>query len=191
MSISENQRGYPEEDRTDADWRIGTATRVITPDKSMRMSGFAGCTDPSDGTLMDIHAKAIAFEDYVGQRAVIVSTEVLLIARELRTAVEERIEDEYRVDPEALVLNASHTHYGPEFWDTKFKIYGMNETERERFKVYYERLKDELVTAVGEVPNALKPALYLIRARPLRHRDESSSSDRKRSSVRTGSERPG
>lgn len=141
-----------------ADWNVGTATRVITPERSMRMAGFAARTDPSDGTMMDLHAKAMAVEDETGERAVVVSAEVLQISRDVRAAVEERVANECGIDPDSLVLNASHTHYGPEYREVRFEVYGMDADERAQGRAYRERLIAELVDVVCGAVDALEPA---------------------------------
>lgn len=124
----------------------------------MRMSGFAARTDRSDGTHMDIHSKAIALEDGVANRAIVANAEVLFVSRDLRTEVEGRVEDEHGIDPDALLLNATHTHYGPEIREMRYVVYGFDEEERELSDAYRERLADEIVDAVGEAIDALEPA---------------------------------
>lgn len=143
---------------TDSEWDVGSATTTITPEQSMRMSGFAARTEPSDGTRMDLHAKAVAFEDGGGRRAVVVSTEVLAISRNLRTEVAERAADEYGIDPDSLVLNATHTHYGPEYREVRFDVYGLSDDERAQGRSYRDRLADELVHVIGEAVDSLEPA---------------------------------
>lgn len=143
---------------TDREWGVGSATRIVTPEQSMRLSGFAARTDPADGTMMDLHAKAVAFEDHAGRRAVLVSVEVLVVSRALRAEVAARVADEHGIDPDSLVLNASHTHYGPEYREVRFDVYGLDEDERDQGRAYRERLADELVGVVGEAVDALEPA---------------------------------
>ena len=142
----------------DAEWRVGAATRVITPEESMRLAGFSARTDPAEGTHMDLHAKAIAFEDAGGNRAAFVSAEVLAVTRDLRQEVAERVVTECGLDPEALVLNATHTHYGPEYREARFDVYGLSDEERAQGRAYRARLADEVVGVVGEALDALVPA---------------------------------
>jgi hypothetical protein len=139
-------------------WRVGSASRVITPKRPMRMAGFAARTEPSTGTLRDLRARAVAVEDRAGRRAVVVGAEVLAITRDLRADVAQRCRDDLGVDPDALLLNASHTHYGPEFRRVKFEIYGMDGEERARGAAYRERLEDELVAVVADALDDLAPA---------------------------------
>jgi len=141
----------------ETEWNVGTATRAITPEQSMRMSGFANRTEKSDGKLSDIYAKAIAFEDDNGGRAVVLNAEILFIARNLRKEVAERVEQDYGIDPSNLVLNASHTHFGPEIREMRYVIYGFGDEEIELSDTYRERLGDDIVEVIGESLDALEP----------------------------------
>ena len=68
-------------------WRAGAARTKITPDGPYWMGGYAKRTRPSKGTLQDLYAKAIAIDDADGSRVVIVTTDLLVITRELGEAV--------------------------------------------------------------------------------------------------------
>lgn len=143
---------------TESEWRVGAATRVITPEESLRMSGFAARTDPADGTHMDLHAKAVAFEGADSGRAVIVNVEVLLITRNLREEIVDRVADAHEIDPSAIVLNASHTHYAPEFREDRFGAYGLDADERAQSRAYRDRIGAEIVDVVDEAVETLAPA---------------------------------
>lgn len=165
MNVSERERtrtdGGDDADgaaAAESEWRVGSAARVLTPERPMRMAGFAARTEPSTGTLQDLRARAVAVEDRAGRRAVVVGAEVLAITRDLRADVARRCRADLGLDPDALLLNASHTHYGPEFRQAKFEIYGMDDEERARGATYRERLEDELVAVVGEALDDLAPA---------------------------------
>lgn len=132
-------------------WRVGTATRTITPDEPMWMAGFAQRDEPADGAVHDLEAKALALEDETGRLAAIVSADVLFVQREIREAVARRCESRYGVAPDALVLTATHTHCGPEFRDFKLRMYADEDGPyRDRGADYRDRLEDELVSVVGE-----------------------------------------
>lgn len=49
----------------DREWHAGTASVVITPDSSMRMAGYGAREEPAEGTLQDLHAKAVALSKWV------------------------------------------------------------------------------------------------------------------------------
>jgi len=55
----------------DGAWKAGVATRVITPQQPMWMAGYAARNKPSEGSVHDLHVKALAVEDAGGSRLVI------------------------------------------------------------------------------------------------------------------------
>ncbi|HEX4588413.1 MAG TPA: hypothetical protein VH120_00675, partial [Gemmataceae bacterium] len=79
--------GVAAAERASESWRAGVASITITPDKPMWLSGYAGRTKPAEGTLSDLHAKALVIEDPAGRRAVVVTMDLIGIARELSMAV--------------------------------------------------------------------------------------------------------
>jgi hypothetical protein len=55
-----------------AAWKVGAAAVVITPTESMWLAGWAARRQPASGKAMDLFAKAVAFEDAGGERAVVI-----------------------------------------------------------------------------------------------------------------------
>lgn len=98
-----------------ASWKAGVATAVITPPQAMWMAGYASRTNVSQGKFDDLHAKVLALEDERGGRMVVVTLDLIGIPRTLRKSLEARVEKAWQVPPGGLLLNASHTHSGPEF----------------------------------------------------------------------------
>jgi neutral ceramidase len=131
-------------------WKAGVASAVITPQQSMWMAGYAARTKPSEGTAQDLYAKALALEDAQGTRMVIVTTDLIGILRSVRDVVEKRVGESYHLPPEALLLNASHTHCGPE--------YRGREGREEESRKYTAFLEETLVQLVGKAIENLAPA---------------------------------
>lgn len=132
-----------------AAWRVGTATRVITPERPMLLAGYGDRTEPSTGAAMDLHAKALAVEDDAGSVAVLVGIDVLGVTRDLHAAVADRCERAYDLAPDSLLLNASHTHHGPEYRVDESRLWDAEGSNDRRAREYRERLEDELVGVVG------------------------------------------
>lgn len=126
-------------------WKAGVASQVITPQRAMKMAGYAGRTDPAEGTEQDLFAKALVIEDRDGNRVVIVTLDLIGVIERLRTAVETGVREKYQLPPEALLMNASHTHCGP--------AYG-----NEDVKDYFDHLSSTLVDLVGRAISGLEPA---------------------------------
>ncbi len=132
------------------DWKAGVAAAKITPDTLMWMAGYAARKQPAEGTLQELYAKALALEDDAGQRVVIVTLDLIGVLVTLRESVEKQVQEQYQLPPAALVLNASHTHCGPEYRERT----GREEEARN----YHQFLETTLVRLVGEALADLRPA---------------------------------
>lgn len=99
----------------DTTWKAGAAKTVITPKEPMWMAGYAARTKPAEGTAQELYAKALALEDGHGKRFVFVTLDLIGVPRALRASLEKRLAVAQALPPEALLLNVSHTHCGPEY----------------------------------------------------------------------------
>jgi len=131
-------------------WKAGTATAVITPKENMWMAGYAARTKPSEGVARDLFGKALALEGSDGQPFVLVTTDLIGIRRDVRNTIAERCLAEFGLPPERLLLNASHTHCGPEY-----RPRAGREAEAENYQTFLERT---LVRLVGEALKNRRPA---------------------------------
>jgi neutral ceramidase len=127
------------------EWKAGVASAAITPRRPLQMAGYGGRKEPAEGTEQDLFAKALAIEDREGRRVVIITMDLIGVIDRLREDVAKRVEEQYKLPPNALVMNASHTHCGP--------AYG-----RDDAKDYFDRLADTLVVLVGGALGRLEPA---------------------------------
>jgi len=93
------------------EWKAAATKATITPKEPMWMAGYASRNKPADGTAQELFAKALAIEDAGGKRVVFVTLDLIGVPRTLHTALVQRL----ALKPEALLLNVSHTHCGPEF----------------------------------------------------------------------------
>lgn len=139
-------------------WKAGVATVTVTPDGPLWMAGYASRTKPAEGKATDLFAKALAIEDAEGQRLVIVTTDLIGIPRPLRDAVARRVTESFRLAPEALLLNASHTHCGPVVRLTRSSLYALDEEQAAAVRAYNVVLEDKLVEVVGKGLQDLAPA---------------------------------
>jgi hypothetical protein len=96
-----------------ADYQAGVATLVITPDEAIYLSGYASRDHPSEGVALDLKAKALVIQDKLGQRTLIVSTDLIGLPRSIADLAAARIEKDYGIGRAHILLNSSHTHTGP------------------------------------------------------------------------------
>ncbi len=139
-------------------WKAGAAVAAITPKQPMWMAGYAARNKPSEGTTQELYAKALAIEDPDGNRVAIVTMDLIGVLSVVRENVEKAVEEKYKLPPASLLLNASHTHSGPE--------YRPRDGREEEALAYQQFLEETLVSLVGQAIDKLAPAqLMYSRAR--------------------------
>ncbi len=138
--------------------KAGSATIVVTPEQPMWMAGYAARNKPSEGVAQDLYVKALALQDSAGTRLVVVTCDLIGIPRELRESLEGRVKIEFDLPPESLLLNASHTHCGPELRASKAAAYGLEEDRIRQAEEYLRSLQDKIVAVVGQSLERLQPA---------------------------------
>jgi hypothetical protein len=141
-----------------ADYKAGIGRIVITPEKPIYMSGYAGRNHPSEGAIHDLWAKALAIEDRKGGRVVIVSTDLIGLPRSISDIVAARVQKEYGLDRARLVLNSSHTHTGPLIRRNLEMLFELSPEDGEVVSEYSSKLTDNLVAVVGAALKDLSPA---------------------------------
>ncbi|UCG57372.1 MAG: neutral/alkaline non-lysosomal ceramidase N-terminal domain-containing protein [Phycisphaerales bacterium] len=92
--------------------RAGAAKIDITPEKPVRMAGYAGRKGLSQGVHDPLSARAVTFENN-GKRLVIVSTDLIGFYGGTAEPLREAIIHEFKLKPSELFLTAIHTHSGP------------------------------------------------------------------------------
>lgn len=130
--------------------KAGAAQVVITPETHMWMAGYAGRKKPAEGKVQDLFAKALALEDAAGKRFVFVTTDLIGILPSLRSSIEEKVAAAHQLPPESLLLNASHTHSGPEY-----RVRAEREKEAQEYTAF---LEERLMEVIGAALADLKPA---------------------------------
>jgi hypothetical protein len=141
-------------------WRAGVATTVITPTKSLWMTGFGARTNASAGTLLELHAKALALEDTAGRRAVLVTTDLLGFPATVARNIADRVEKQHGLSRDRLILSSSHTHGGPALAHPPRMLSGARATPEECRDVedYTRQLEGKVVAVVGAALKDLRPA---------------------------------
>ena len=139
-------------------WRAGTAKMVITPEEPLWMAGFASRTEPAQGKLHDLWIKALALEDATGKQAVLVTSDLLGLPKNVSDRIREKLETEFGLSKAQIILNSSHTHSAPVLDNALSDIYSLNEQQTTMVTNYSDNLVDQMVTLVGNAFDSLKPA---------------------------------
>jgi hypothetical protein len=139
-------------------WKAGAAAVKITPEKLMWMAGYATRTKAAEGVAQDLFAKALVLEDDGGHRLVIVTFDLVGIPRALRDLLAGELQRVHGVRPEVLLVNASHTHCGPELRVAPSMAGSDGDDRTRQRQEYIEQLKVKVVDVVGRALAALAPA---------------------------------
>ncbi|GHB74830.1 neutral/alkaline non-lysosomal ceramidase N-terminal domain-containing protein [Persicitalea jodogahamensis] len=139
-------------------WKAGVARTIITPRESMWMAGFAARDRPSDGVLNELWAKALVLEDAQGQRAVLISTDLLGLPKTISDHIKESLQKKFGLTKAQVLLNSSHTHSGPVLEDALTDIYPLDDTQRAKITRYSRWLETQLVALVGQAIGNLDTA---------------------------------
>jgi len=139
-------------------WKAGVASVKITPEEAVWMSGYGGRTNASVGVATDLFAKALAIEDPRGTRLVIVTMDLIVVPRSLRNWMEVQVKEKFGLARDSLLMNASHTHCGPELAGSCLSARMLNPQYAPAAERYTARLKQQLVALVGDALKQLAPA---------------------------------
>lgn len=127
----------------------------------MWMAGYASRTKPSDGTTLDLFAKTLVIEDPQAQRLVIVTLDLIGVPKSMREALSRRLSQEHGIKPAALLINASHTHSGPELRATRTDATDEPNRRAEEAEAYTQELENKIVAMVADCAGRLKQARLL------------------------------
>jgi len=142
----------------DSPWNAGVARVNITPALPIWLSGYGGRNRPADEKLDDLWAKALVLEDAAGNRAALVTMDLVGIDRDLSQEVCRRIEEQYKLPRASIALCTSHTHSGPVVRGNLVPMYSLDDDQARRVKEYSIQLVDNLVHVVGDAIKLLAPS---------------------------------
>ena len=91
----------------------GAGIEEITPYPGIPMGGHGPGGRIARGTWMPLYARAFYFQDTAGHAAAMVSCDLFAVSAGLRAKVLYLVNQEVRLENDALILSATHTHHGP------------------------------------------------------------------------------
>lgn len=139
--------------------KAGVATRDITPEGPIWLSGYSGRNHPSEKVAQALEVGAIAFEDKSGERFVLVALDNCEVSREFTAPALEEIRKKHGLTPESVIIVSSHTHSAPCLPGVLHAMFVFDGIEKERVDAYGAKLRTALVEIVGAALADLKPAL--------------------------------
>ena len=137
-------------------WKVGLAEVKVTPEMPVVMSGYGGRTKPFEKVAADLYVKAMVLEDAMGQRGVIVTSDLLGFPADVAETICARIAKKTSLKREQILLNSSHTHAGPAI--SLRSVPKDSPGEAQRTLEYTRQLQDKVVEAVMEATKTMAPA---------------------------------
>ncbi|MBC8870028.1 MAG: neutral/alkaline non-lysosomal ceramidase N-terminal domain-containing protein [Planctomycetes bacterium] len=128
------------------EWHVGLARVKITPEEPIAMSGYGRRV--SEGVLDDLHAKAVVLKDSHGQRALLVTADLLFFRAPFAEVLCKQIGGKTGLKRHEIQLNASHTHSGPVFGVRDPDRFELTDQQRQVVDAYTEKLRGQLVDLV-------------------------------------------
>lgn len=134
--------------------QVGYTDVDITPPIGAAMAGYAARDRPSEGIEIPLSAQAVVLSDG-DSHAALVHCDLIAIGQELTQNVREKVTEATDVPGEAVILSASHTHWGPEVRPAGYLPERLRACVRDE---YIEELARALTGAVVEARGNLRPA---------------------------------
>jgi len=144
----------------EGEWRVGLAAVKVTPEAPIPMNGYGPEVSGhvSDGALDELYAKAMAVEYPGGDRAVLLTADLLFFRAETAETLAKRVMEKTALERRQILLNASHTHAGPVFGLEEPTRYRLSEDQRKTIDAYTQKLLGQLADLVDAALADMKPA---------------------------------
>jgi hypothetical protein len=141
-----------------ASWKAAAASLAITPTEPMWLAGWAARREPANGKAGELFCKALALEDPDGERAVIVTLDLIAIPRDIAEAVALRVREKWNLSRERILFNASHTHNGPEIRPDKVPFFEIPAEFAAKIEPYRVQLQEKMFGVISAALTNLQPA---------------------------------
>lgn len=128
--------------------KVATNTSYVTPQEPCFMGGYGMRRQKSEGVLDDLKCTAILLE-IGGKPIVFCDVEILMITNEIVTAVKEKLEEKYGIQPEMVTIATTHTHAGPEIRSERLPMFD-EETDDGFWRRYQDFLKEKIFATIAD-----------------------------------------
>jgi len=139
-------------------WKAAAGRVKITPEKPVWMAGYASRTQPADGTLHDLWAKALVIEAAEGGRAVAITTDLAGFPKLLAAQICGDLQARCGLERSRVLLDSSHTHCGPVLEGDAYEVYTMDAGQPALIAEYSQALRKKIVDMVAEASTRLAGA---------------------------------
>lgn len=134
----------------EATWKVGIAAAKITPEEPIWLAGYGGRDHPAEGTLHDLWIKVLALEAADGDRAVVLTSDLLGFPKNMYDGICAELDKKCGLDRSRVMLTASHTHSGPVLKGALYDIYPLDDRQRELIEQYSADLEKTVVETIAK-----------------------------------------
>ena len=138
-------------------WKAGVAGVKITPPQNIWMAGYASRDHAAEDMQHDLWAKALALEDSLGNRAVLITADVLGFPKDMSDRIRKQLYEKLNLTEAQIILNGSHTHSGPVLPNALVDIYLFDDAEKEKIQKYASFLEKLVVDLAVEAFRMAEP----------------------------------
>ena len=138
-------------------WQVGLGRRVITPQTPVWLAGY-GTQRVPDGRIHDLWVKVLALQDPQGKRVVLATTDHMGMSKTIYERLFAKVQARFGLGRAEFMLTFSHNHCGPILEDDLVDYYPLDEEQTRLVHEYSLWMEDEIVAAVAEALDGLRPA---------------------------------
>jgi hypothetical protein len=140
-------------------YQIGVAKVDITPDYPIRLNGFGGRREESDGIAQRIWAKALAISQGCEPPVVLIAIDSLGVRMTMVDEVAARLERKLGIPRQNVALTFSHSHTTPKVNDACDNIFStpIPPAHQQHIDRYTKELTDALEKVVGQAVQNRQP----------------------------------
>lgn len=145
-----------------ASFEAGFARVDITPEKSLRLSGYASRTTSFERVEAPIFTRAMAFRANDGDTFVLLAVDTIGPPGKLTDEVSARVEKELGISRRHIVFCGSHSHATPHLPSGLTNLFSvpLTDVEKERADAYSERFSQALFDVAKQAVADLAPAKF-------------------------------
>ena len=111
------------------EWKAGLAKVAITPSQPTWLSGYSSRTQPAEGKVHDLYAKAVAIEGADRTRLVLITLDLGSVSPYMTEGFPKVAVKRFGLPRGNLVLNCSHTHCWPEVAAERRVFHNLSDAE--------------------------------------------------------------
>lgn len=139
------------------EWKVGLAQNKITPERPVFLAGYSSRTKPFEKVETDLYVKVLVLEDRTGQRAALITTDLIGFPAAIAEPMCDRIREKTGLKRAQILLNSAHIHTGPVLSldaNARDKMAG---GDAQRTVEYTRQVQDKVVETVVKAAARLEP----------------------------------